>query len=64
MSAALPPVGARVRVKPCAEWVDPAAKLIVGKEGVVTANNDPNYLDVEIDGDSWLFFPDEVEVVS
>ncbi len=42
MSAALPPVGARVRVKPCAEWVDPAAKLIVGKEGVVTANNDPN----------------------
>jgi hypothetical protein len=62
---ALPPVGSRVRVKPCAEWVDPAARAIVGREGVVTGHdvaNDYQYATVEIDGDSWLFEPDEVEV--
>ncbi len=58
------PVGTRVRVKPCTEWVDPAARDIVGKEGVVVANNGPDYLDVQIDGDLWLLIPDEVEVVS
>lgn len=70
MSLSRFPIGSRVRVLPCAEWVDLDALATVGNVGTVTAHDDP-YLVVTIKGhanphhdEGWLLLPDEVEPAS
>lgn len=70
MSLSTFPVGSRVRVLPCDEWVDPHALATVGKVGTVTGHDD-YFLVVTIEGHEnphygagWLFLTDEVELVS
>ncbi len=74
MSAALPPVGARVRVIGSPEWVGSRDRDLIGKTGVVAAhvNGITNlYAAIEQfdDGttngeDDFWFTADELEVVS
>lgn len=70
MTLAAFPIGARVRVLPLAECIDPDALSTVGKVGTVTGHYGP-YLVVTIEGhanphhdEGWLLLPDEVEPAS